>query len=81
VATTAGDEVALVHCGPGQTAELVPTTTGELVATTTTGDEVDWTQAGPGQTMVEVRTVEVLEPTGQLVTVGAHEVIVYSTVE
>jgi hypothetical protein len=78
----------LVHCGPGQTAELVPTTTGELVATTagdevalTTADEVDSTQAGPGQTMVEVRTVEVLEPTGQLVTVGAHEVMVYSTVE
>jgi hypothetical protein len=30
--------------------------------------------------MVEERMEEVLEPTGQLVTVGAHEVMVYSTV-
>ncbi len=34
-----------------------------------------------GQTVVEVTTEEVLDPTGQLVTVGAQEVMVYSIVE
>lgn len=34
-----------------------------------------------GQTVVEVTTEEVFDPTGQLVTVGAQEVIVYSMVE
>lgn len=38
------------------------------------------THCGPGQTTVVVRTEEVFLPMGQLVTVGAHEVMVYSTV-
>jgi hypothetical protein len=33
-----------------------------------------------GKTVVEVMTVDVFDPTGQLTTYGGHEVIVYSTV-
>ncbi len=49
----------------------------EVVQGVSVGDVVLVT----GQTVVEVMTEEVFDPTGQLVTVGAQDVMVYSTVE
>jgi len=63
---------------PGQTTAAVVAGAEEAGGATM---DVGLVQSTPSQTMVEVYTVEVGLPTGQSVTVGAQEVIVYTAVE
>jgi len=62
---------------PGQTTAAVVAGAEEAGGAT----DVGLVQSTPSQTTVEVYTVEVGLPTGQSVTVGAQEVIVYTAVE
>jgi len=64
---------------PGQTTAAVLVVAGAEAGGATT--DVGLMQSTPSQTTVEVYTVEVGLPTGQSVTVGAQEVIVYTAVE
>jgi len=63
---------------PGQTTAAVVAGAEEAGGATM---DVGLVQSTPSQTTVEVYTVEVGLPTGQSVTVGAQEVIVYTAVE
>lgn len=70
--TTGGGTAGPVLTGGGRTTGLVLTGGGR-----TTGPVL----TGGGRVMTEVTTVLVFWPTGQLVTVGGHAVIVYTLVE
>lgn len=78
VGTTPADVALVTTAEVGTTGALV--VAGQLGEPGQTMTLVGITHRGPGQTTVDVKIELVLLPTGQLVTVGAQLVMVYSTV-